>query len=246
MKKILLLAAALLCGAFANAQKLADPPADGKEMTVRKLSCNVTDPAMVPEVFAREGISYQSISTINFGRTYPVLPTVSFAIAYTDDAIVIHYRVSEPSVRAVAYADNQRVWEDACCEFFSTPVDDGYYYNLEANCIGTILIEGGTRKSPRVHPSEEVMKSVKRWASLGNEPFDTIDTPTAWQLALIVPYRTFYFNHDVQTLEGRTLRANFYKCGDLLPISHALSWSPIYPPATHFHSPEFFGTLHFE
>ena len=247
MKRILFLtmAVVLSCTVADARKKIADPPADGKEMIVRKLPQEVDDPASVPGLFAKEGIEYHSISTINFGQSYPVVPEVSFAVAYTDNNIVIHYKVSEPSVRAVAYADCQRVWEDSCCEFFSAPAKDGYYYNLEANCTGTILIEGGTVKSPREYAPEEVLQSVKRWSSLGRESFETREEPTEWEMALIVPFRTFYFNHRVRSLKGRTIRANFYKCGDLLPVPHHLSWSPIHPPATHFHCPDFFGTLRF-
>lgn len=249
MKRVLFLAMAVMllsCSVRDTGKRIADPPADGKEMTVRKLSQEVDDPASVPELFSKEGIEYQSISTINFGQSYPVVPKVSFAVAYTDNNIVIHYKVSEPSVRAVANADCQRVWEDSCCEFFSTPVKDGYYYNLEANCTGTILIEGGSVKSPREYAPEEVLQSVKRWSSLGRESFETKEEPTEWEMALIVPFRTFYFKHHVKSLKGRTIRANFYKCGDLLPVPHHLSWSPIHPPATHFHCPDFFGTLRFK
>lgn len=227
-------------------KKIYDPPADGKEMNVRRLSSEIDDPASVPGLFAAEGIEYCAISTINFGRIYTVVPSVSFAVAYTENNILIHYKVSEPSVRAVASVDCQNVWEDSCCEFFSTPVKNGYYYNLEVNCIGTILIEGGRRKSSREFAPDEVLQSVKRWSSLGRKSFGTREEPTEWEVTLIIPFRTFYFKHNVKSLKGRTFRANFYKCGDLLPIPHHLSWSPIYPPATHFHCPDFFGTLHFE
>jgi len=238
----------LTVAAYGRDTGLPAPPDDGKSIEVQKINYAVDQPVLVPEIFAKEGISYQKINTINFGRTYPFIPDVSFAIAYTDDAILIHYKVSEASVRAVAKADNGRVWEDACCEFFSSPdpENDSYYYNLEANCAGKILIEFGLAKGERELASQEVLQSVRRWSTLQGEPFDTRDTPTAWQMALVVPFRSFYFHHDIQTLEGRTIRANFYKCGDLLPVPHSLSWSPIYPPARHFHSPGFFGTLYFK
>jgi hypothetical protein len=40
-----------------------------------------------------------------------------------------------------------------------------------------------------------------------------------------------------------TIRANFYKCGDLTAHPHFLSWNPIDLPKPDFHRPEFFGTL---
>ena len=40
-----------------------------------------------------------------------------------------------------------------------------------------------------------------------------------------------------------SLKANFYKCGDLTAHTHFLSWSPIDAPKPDFHRPDFFGTL---
>jgi len=47
-------------------------------------------------------------------------------------------------------------------------------------------------------------------------------------------------------LNGKTMRANFYKCGDKLQTPHFLSWAPIDLPKPKFHCPEFFGELVFE
>ena len=38
-------------------------------------------------------------------------------------------------------------------------------------------------------------------------------------------------------------KANFYKCGDKLPVPHFLSWKPINVPAPDFHLPCFLETL---
>lgn len=248
MKKYLIIVAALLTGtsAFCNADALLPPPSDAKEIDVTKILYPVTQPVEIPEIFAKEGIEYHSMSNIPFGRSYKDVPKVSFAIAYTDDAILIHYRVSEASRRAVAVNDNDHVWEDSCCEFFSAPDEsDGYYYNLEANCAAKILIECGTVKTSRENPSKEVMESVKRWSTYQGQIFDGIAEPSSWQMTLIIPFRKFYFNHNVESLDGRTMRANFYKCGDFLPSTCVLTWSPLYAPAKHLHAPNFFGTLHF-
>ena len=249
-KHIFILAAAFAVTLPASAREkgLLDPPTDGKSIEVQKISGDVTIPVLIPEIFASEGIAYQEIGMVNFGRKKVEGVSASFAIAYTDDAILIHYKVREPSVRAVATGDNQRPWEDSCCEFFSSPDPDNdrYYYNLEANCTGRILIEFGTEKSSRELASEEVLGGIKRWATLEGEPFEGRTGETAWQMALIIPFREYYFHHDIQTLEGRTIRANFYNCGDLLPVPHSQSWSPIYPPGKHFHTPDFFGTLYFK
>ena len=48
------------------------------------------------------------------------------------------------------------------------------------------------------------------------------------------------------TLDGKEIKANFYKCGDELQTPHFLSWNPIQIEQPDFHRPDFFGTLEFE
>ncbi|WP_407933754.1 carbohydrate-binding family 9-like protein, partial [Bacteroides cellulosilyticus] len=49
-------------------------------------------------------------------------------------------------------------WEDACVEFFSIPAGDGIYYNVECNCVGTLLIGAGGGRSNREHAPQEGMR----------------------------------------------------------------------------------------
>ena len=176
---------------------------------------------------------------------FPYAPDVAFRIAHTEDAILLHFKVREASVRAVAGHDNGPVWEDACVEFFSVPAGDGVYYNMECNCAGTLLIGAGAGRGNRQHAPQEVLDKVQRWASLGREAFDERVGECAWEVALVIPYSAFFL-HDITSLDGKTLRANFYKCGDKLQTPHFLSWNPIGLEKPNFHCPEFFGTLHFE
>ena len=157
---------------------------------------------------------------------FPYTPDVEFRIAHTEDAILLHFKVREASVRAVAGHDNGPVWEDACVEFFSVPADDGVYYNMECNCAGTLLIGAGAGRGNRQHAPQEVLDKVQRWASLGREAFDERVGECAWEVALVIPYSAFFL-HDITSLDGKTLRANFYKCGDKLQTPHFLSWNPI-------------------
>ena len=68
---------------------------------------------------------------------------------------------------------------------------------------------------------------------------------TTWEVALIIPYAAF-FKHQIQSLDGKEVKANFYKCGDELQTPHFLSWNPIKIEKPDFHRPDFFGTLEFE
>ena len=59
-------------------------------------------------------------------------------------------------------------------------------------------------------------------------------------------HREVSFNENSIIVDGKEIRANFYKCGDELDKPHYLSWNPINLEKPNFHCPEFFGTLFFE
>jgi hypothetical protein len=158
---------------------------------------------------------------------------------------LLHYQVTEASVRAVAVADDGRVWEDACVEFFVSPEGNDFYYNFECNCATKLLLHGGPAGGERPTASEEVLKSVERWSSLGTEPFEERVGECTWEVALVIPVSAI-FRHEVDSFNGKTMRANFYKCGDKLQTPHYLSWAPIELPKPKFHCPEFFGEIKFE
>ena len=152
---------------------------------------------------------------------FPYTPDVEFRIAHTEDAILLHFKVREASVRAVAGHDNGPVWEDACVEFFSVPADDGVYYNMECNCAGTLLIGAGAGRGNRQHAPQEVLDKVQRWASLGREAFDERVGECAWEVALVIPYSAFFL-HDITSLDGKTLPCQFFTnavTSSRLPIS---------------------------
>ena len=200
--------------------------------------------ADLPKLLDEEKIDFQPIQCVNW-PAYPYKPSASFRIAHSKDAVLLHFRVREASVQAKYGEDNGSVWTDSCVEFFSMPAGDDVYYNVECNCAGTLLVGGGAGRKDRPHAPQEVLDRVQRWASLGREPFDERVGECAWEVALIIPASTFFL-HDLGTFSGRDVRANFYKCGDLLQTPHFLSWNPIGLETPNFHCPQFFGLLHFE
>ena len=126
-----------------------------KQLTIKKLSSRPATAADVPAMLDAEGIEFQPLDTANWADSYPYKPTVHFRMVHTGGEIIIHYRVSEQSVRAVAPCDNGHVWEDSCCEFFSQPATDGIYYNVECNCAGTVLVGcGATREGRELAPQQ--------------------------------------------------------------------------------------------
>lgn len=214
-------------------------------MKVKKISAANVEACALPKLFDQEKIDFQPIKCVNWAE-YPYKPKVSFRIAHTQDSILLHFKVREASVRAKYGEDNGSVWTDSCVEFFSIPADDKVYYNLECNCIGTLLVGAGTtRGDSREHAPKEIMQLVQRWSSLGDTPFEEQIEETDWEVALIIPYAVF-FKHRIETLDRKEIKANFYKCGDELQTPHFLSWNPIGTQTPNFHCPEYFGTLEFE
>ena len=216
-----------------------------QQLKVQKLNVQPQEASMVPVLMDEAGIGYEVIGNANWAEEYPYTPDVAFRMAYNEEAIFLHYRVREDSVRAVAPQDNGHVWEDSCCEFFSLPAGEALYYNVECNCAGTVLVGCGTTREGRELAPQAILDNVSRWSSLGRHAFEERMGECDWQMALIIPLKTF-FKHDIKSLQGRTIRANFYKCGDALQKPHFLSWNPIEIEKPDFHRPDFFGEITFE
>nr|WP_321439227.1 carbohydrate-binding family 9-like protein [uncultured Bacteroides sp.] len=192
----------------------------------------------------QEKIEFNSIGFVNWD-SFPYRPNAKFRIAHSDNAILINYQVEEDAVRAIYGEDNDKVWTDSCVEFFVSPANDGLYYNIESNCIGTVLLGVGEDRHGRGRAPLDVLAGIQRWASLGREPFEEREGKCSWELSLIIPY-TVFFKHSINSLDGVVIKGNFYKCGDKLSTPHYLSWNPIKTENPDFHRPDFFGELQFE
>ena len=215
-------------------------------MTVKYIAADKMPGAVqdVPALLDAEGITYVAVDSQNWAAAFPYAPKVQMRIAHTGSSILLHFRVEEDTVQAVA-ADNGKVWEDSCCEFFSVPAGDGIYYNMECNCAGQMLIGCGAGRKDRERASQQILDTVQRWSSLGRGPFSEKAAPAVWQMVLVIPSSAF-FKHHLTGFSGVRMRANFYKCGDKLRKPHYLSWNPILLPKPNFHTPDFFGELVFE
>lgn len=194
-----------------------------------------------------EGLELHALDRVNWPDAFPARPEVSFRIAHSGEEIYLKFYVHEPEIRATFTADNGQPWKDSCVEFFVMPDPDeprSLYYNLELNCIGYGVFHA-SHTEQRYVLLEEPVTMVRRLASLGGEGFETREGDFHWTLTLAIPTRAFTLSEQPFDLCGKTLRGNFYKCGDGLPTPHYLSWSPIPTSRPGFHRPEFFGTLIF-
>lgn len=180
----------------------------------------------------------QPLNCLNW-PAFPYRPQVLFALTALNDALVLHFEVNENHTLARYTNDGEPVYKDSCVELFIDPLNDGSYYNLEFNCIGTMLMGYGLSRHNREKAPPQIYERIIRRSSLGNEVLD-ITSPTTWHLDAIIPLLAF-FNHDISTLVNQTIRCNLYKCGDETPVPHYISWNPIQTERPDFHRPEYFG-----
>jgi hypothetical protein len=215
-----------------------------KVIEVSRLNSEKVHPDMA-EVSARldelgEG---HAIETVNWS-TFPYKPVVRFNIAWGDREIYIKYYVRETNVKAEKTLTNEMVCEDSCVEFFVAPSDEGVYYNLEFNPIGTVLMGSGHGRQDSARADARILNGIRRISTMGTEPFAEISGDIRWSLTLAIPLETF-FQHKIGDLRGKSFRANFYKCGDKLSNPHYVTWNPVSTEKPDYHRPEFFGILKF-
>ncbi len=176
---------------------------------------------------------------------FPYKPTVNFRIAHDDTHIYLKYQVHEKNIVAKAVEHNGSVWKDSCVEFFLALENDGLFYNFEFNCIGKILLGVGSTGQDRVLADTTIINRIKVTSTLGTEPFAEKKGEFEWVLTAIIPLDSF-FKHSIKNLSDKTCRANFYKCGDELTTPHFVAWNNIKTEKPNFHTPQFFGQIHFQ
>ncbi len=183
------------------------------------------------------------IDTINW-KGYDYKPDVALSIAYSDNEIFLKYYITEDYFKAEKTATNQMVCEDSCVEFFVSPEDDGIYYNMEFNAIGTCLLGTGTERANSKKAGPEIISKIRRLTTAGSEPVKEKTGKYSWSITIAIPFEVF-FHHQVKDLRGKVFRANFYKCGDKLTVPHYVTWNPVATEKPDYHQPEHFGLLKF-
>ena len=175
---------------------------------------------------------------------FPYKPDVSVQIAYNENELFLKYQVTEQAVKAEVAESNGRAWTDSCVEFFLSPEGNDEYYNLEINCIGTVLLGFRKKGEPTIHATVEQIATIRRISTLGDSTFPERKETTDWQITIAIPWKAF-FKHNLVKIQGKKMRGNFYKCGDELSVPHFVSWTKIKTEKPSFHAPEFFGGLEF-
>lgn len=161
------------------------------------------------------------------------------AIAYGDDALLIHMELDAPEIRNVEEGPLGRPCVDSCLEFFFCPMEgDDRYFNIEFN-IGGCLCFGlgdgnGLSRFTVADPAETLS-------------FKSVRTDKGFYIDYKMPYsiirRIF---PDFKVYSGKKIKANCYSCAERTQVRHFLSWSLIDDKKFSFHRPECFGTMIFE
>lgn len=176
-------------------------------------------------------------------------PASQVKVAYDNSAIYVKFKVDDKFIKAVYSNHQDPVYKDSCVEFFFTPgkdISEGYF-NLEMNCIGTMLFHH--QKVPRqnsVAINETDIEKVEVISSL-TEVIDPEKVENmSWQVSYKIPFSILKKYHNFEDPGPGTIwKANFYKCADDTSHPHWLTWALIDNPTPDFHRPEFFGELHF-
>lgn len=238
---VLAMAAGMMCAADSG-------KGDGRRqtLTVVKLPHGINEAREIGDAMDSRGAEWHEIGCQNWRKDYHYKPEARFRIAHDGRNIYLEYRVKEDAVRAMNGADQSAVFQDACCEFFLMIDGEDTYYNIESNCIGAILMQSGRQGGSREEASAAVLKSIKRWSSLGKGTFDTRIGVQKWRLSLIIPVSAL-FQSELKSLDGVTATGNFFKYGSRLPKRHFLSWNEVGQQGKpNFHQTAQFGRIVFE
>jgi hypothetical protein len=172
---------------------------------------------------------------------YNSQPDASFAIAHNGQTIFLKYYVTEKETKTVYTEINDPVYRDSCVEFFISFNNGLAYYNLEFNSKGVCLAGYGSGRENRKLLPAAVISKIE-CLPYSSPLYDS--QSNYWELCLAIPVSVFCFD-ELSDLNGRSFKANFYKCGDDLTEPHFLVWNKIISKEPDFHIPEYFGELTF-
>jgi hypothetical protein len=177
-------------------------------------------------------------------------PDTKVKLLYDEESLYVIFNVSNDFVRARETRNQEPVCVDSCVEFFFIPADEntGGYFNLEVNCIGTMLFhfQSLPRQNTVSIPAENLDK-IEIAASLGCKPVDSNGKMVNWSIEYRLPFEILKGYRSFQMpAPGVIWRVNFYKCGDETTKPHWLSWVPVETQEPNFHRPDSFDRIIFE
>ncbi|MBQ1317928.1 MAG: carbohydrate-binding family 9-like protein [Lachnospiraceae bacterium] len=181
-----------------------------------------------------EGVPVMRIEAPAFGS--PLVCTAAAQVCYDDEALYVHLWAKEENIRAEVTSKTGMPCEDSCLEFFFSPVEgQTRYFNFEFNPNAASFIGIGLNRYNLVR-----LLPMKDWFHA--TPARTED---GWEITYKVSYAFIrMFFPEFRAVSGGTMRGNCYKCGDLTPVEHYITWNPV-DGDCDFHRPETFGLFRF-
>ena len=178
---------------------------------------------------------WASIEAINIGVRYRDTKddvSAEAKFCYDEEGIFVHLSTTEPHSPAKGKDFLCEPCLDSCLEFFLIANEsDPRYLNFEVTPVGTMHLRIGPDRNDRT-PIEFVGSGIRVQTSV---------TPLeGWRAMIYIPYSFLNSYYGSCT---RSMRGNFYKCGDLSPIEHYSMWNPVMVEVPDYHRPDFFGTL---
>lgn len=182
-----------------------------------------------------------SVESLNWPEKYPYRPLTVVMAAHSNRFIYIDFLVRCNYLRAVNFHDNSPVSEDSCVEFYVAPdpAKDEYWV-FELNCVGTVNAARCTGVRERTPLSEEKLKEIRRYSSMGTRPFEEVEGSFIWSVAMAIPLSLLGEEYNGAPIQ---MKGNFNKCASATSQPHYLSWAPINTAEPDFHHPECFGGI---
>lgn len=187
-------------------------------------------------------VDWDTIPVLNINNAYFETPdtTRAFAqIAAGPEALFVHLWTTEKETRAEETGLFGMPCNDSCLEFFFCPIEnDSRYFNIEFNANGCMFLGTGSCINDLVR-----LTSVE--VPIPIEPkIKTIEN--GWEIFYTVPYEFIRrFFPEFKVFDGRSMRANCYKCTGAATPPEYLSWNPITGEPFRFHRPECYGEMIF-
>lgn len=182
------------------------------------------------------------MKTQRFTLTYPwdengYKPEVVYELSMNEHGFVMHITVPESDPKRVKTEHLQFVHEDSCVEWFVNfmPEKCDRYFNFEVNANGIMNV------AFRKDRYDKQLLTLEDIASLGIKVEIYAEH---WEVTYTVPFTLIQkYIPEYQFEEGMTIRANFYKCGDLTEFPHYGVWNPLPLDKSDFHQQEYFGEI---
>lgn len=151
----------------------------------------------------------------------------------------IHYAAfsAETPLRAVCTQRDEPVYEDSCLELFLNPFPEqsDCYINVEVNPNGAFLCQFGPQRENRrwVRELTDLAPDVHAFREGGG-----------WGIVVHLGedfLRALY--GETYCTQARTMRGNFYKCGDRTEHPHYGAFAPVTTLPPGFHNPDCFADI---